>query len=1463
MKTLYVFLLGLYISLTAIAQPHCQIKHFSVNSGLSQGVVVGIMQDKKGFLWFATWNGLNKFDGYTFKSYKAFPGDGCTLTTNRFSYIAESKDGDIWCKSYDGRAYLFDIKTEKFIDILLPIESSMQQTNTVSNIYTLNKGVTWITCEQGYAFRIDEQSCKEGKGITLYSSFNQNLKGNNILNIYEDSDGDEWIMTDKGVTIIGTKQINSDYPFKMIKEYNNKTYLISTSGKIALYDPKNGNIKFQELPCSVTDIYSISSISPSNNIIGLGTDNGFITYNTEKKEFQHFNIQTATQPSNEAHFFYQDKTGDVWIFANTSGVIKLNLKTGDKQHFTAPIQNLIQYERDNRYMIFEDHEGTLWMSPQKGHLCYYDRNCDQLKLYFAEENNPASLFAPSIRYYYSDRQQNLWITNDRGVDKISFYPNNYQLKPIDNGLEIRAFLSDNQKRLWVASKKGNVRIYRPDGTLEGYLSPQGIITTQEVTFGKSVYCFMEDKEGNIWMGTKKDGLILLKKKNDHSFQLQQFIHEPQNAYSLSNNSVYSIIQDSRGNIWAACYGGGLNLLSQASDGSIHFIHSGNRLKNYPVSTSLKIRHIAEAPDGVLLIGTTNGLLTFSNKFDQPEEIKFYHSNRIPNVDSSLSSNDVMQIFTDSRKNTYVITFTGGISQVISTNLLTQDIKFKSYTIKDGLASDLVLSMLEDTQKQLWVISENTICKFNPQQGTFENYGNNYFQRELNLTEAVPTLTGQKKIVLGTNQGILEINTEQMKKSSYVPPIAFTGLKIQGSQLHVALDDIKELELKPSERNVTFQFAAIDYVNPNAIEYAYRLQGLEEEWNEAGNNRSATYINLPAGEYQLQIRSSNSDGVWTNNIRTLPIHVLPTFWETYWAWLFYIVMFILFTTIIVYILFYIYRLRHQVDLEQHLSNIKLRFFTDISHELRTPLTLISSPVSEILEHEVISSTVREHLNLVHKNTERMLRLVNQLLDFRKIQNKKMKVLVEKTELVSQLQKIMESFHLIAKEKKIDFQLHFDTDKIYAWVDRDKFEKIFFNLLSNAFKYTPNGKKVTVNILTGSEQVTISVSDEGIGIAPEKQQSLFYRFETLAQYNILQPSSGIGLSLVRELIELHHGNIQVKSEPESGSEFIVTLPKEEKVFEDDQQAEFILSDSDNNSPPMQAAEEEFPDSISPQTVCAEDENKACTDDDRTSILIVEDNHELRHFLWNILSETYTVLEATNGKEGLKYAQQYIPDLIISDVMMPVMDGLDMVKAIKADHDTCHIPIIVLSAKSSLDDRIAGLEQGIDDYITKPFSSTYLKTRILSLLRQRQQLQELYLSKLSEHTQEENNNTNEWEPSQPQVTPYDEQFMQQVMAFMEEQMDNTDITIDDFANKLMLSRTVFYRKLKSIVGLTPVDFVCEMRIKRAAQLIERSEYSFSQIAYMTGFNDPKYFSRRFKKIMGVTPTEYKEKKESISKL
>ena len=824
------------------------------------------------------------------------------------------------------------------------------------------------------------------------------------------------------------------------------------------------------------------------------------------------------------------------------------------------------------------------------------------------------------------------------------------------------------------------------------------------------------------------------------------------------------------------------------------------------------------------------------------------------------------VYTDSRNTTYILTFTGGINKVLSENLLSEHIEFKPYTTKDGLPSDLVQSMIEDKEGSLWVISENALTRFNPEKETFEYYDKKYMQQELYFTEAAPVLENNQ-LLLGTDIGILKISPEHLQKSNYAPPIVFTGFKIQGTSQDLDINDLEELRLKPSERNVTFQFAALDYVAPESISYAYRLKGLEEKWNEVDNSRSASYINLPPGEYELQIRSTNSDGVWMEKARILPITVLPTFWETYWAWILYVVLFVLSTATIVYIILYIYRLRHQINIEQQLANIKLRFFTDISHELRTPLTLIASPVTEVLEHETLTANARKHLTLVHKNTERMLHLVNQILDFRKIENKKMKVLLEKTDVLSLLQKVMDNFRLIAEEKNINYQLETNQEAIETWIDQDKFEKIIFNLLSNAFKYTPANKSITVIANVESSRLIVSIKDEGIGIDLQKQQTLFQRFETLVKFNILQPSSGIGLSLVKELIELHCGNIEVKSQPGVGSEFTVILPMNQKVYEGRENTEFILNDG--NSVPAEKKNEIRPmveiasmADITPSET-AKEPNQISNEEDPVSILIVEDNVELRNFLSDILSESYRVLTATNGQEGLDQAREYIPDLIISDIMMPAMDGLDMVKNIKENREICHIPIILLSAKSSLDDRISGLEQGIDDYITKPFSATYLKIRIKSLLHQRKELQEIYWKAWSEKLNNTQETTLEEKltPSQPQIISYDEQFMQQVMQVMEEQMENSELTVDEFAQLLNLGRSVFYQKLKSIIGLSPVDFIREIRIKRAVQLIDSGEYNFSQVAYMTGFNDPKYFGKCFKRQMGMTPSEYKENKRDDS--
>ena len=1435
----------LLIPTMLLAQPICQIQHFSIYNGLVQRTVSDIVQDSKGFIWFSTWNGLNRYDGYTFKNYKAYPGDGCTLTSNRILRIVPDQQNNIWCQTYDARVYLFESHQEKFIDILQPFEQKSGETYIVRKIYALSKGVSWIVCDHG-AFRVDERKLEnEDEGaITPYTPEIGNLPGRKISRIEQDADGDEWIFTDKSVCIVGQKTISDKTHFTSFCENNEKMYLIS-SKRLAIYNQQNKQVQYEEIPLNYSRLNCMLSLG--KDTIGIGTNNGIILFFAKSKQFRnvemHFNVMRL----------FEDSHNELWLFSKEQrGIVRYDPLANEQQHYETPTQNMPKAELRSRDVIFEDSQGTLWVVPHLGCLSYYDREDKELKPYYTDYSKPESKFTPVILNFYVDNQKNFWYANNFWMDKISFFPNASQLTTFDSGHETRAIMVDKQQNLWVANKKGVIRIFNPDKTLKGYLTPEGIISPKAISFSRNIYCFTEDEQGNIWMGSKWDGIIRLSPKRDGSFQIRNDVHKEEDPYSLSNNSVYCIYQDSKKRMWIATHGGGINLLQETANGKIRFLHNGNLLKGYSKDKFNKVRVIKEV-NNALLVGTTEGLITFSCNFERPEDIKFYDNVRIPDLASSLSSNDVIYIYTDSHKNSYVLTFTGGINQIISDNLLTDHIQFKTYTKRNGLVSDLVLSMIEDQQRNLWVISENTLAKFDPENGTFEHYNEKHLQKEIYFSEASPAIL-QNQLILGTDAGILKINPTAFSKSSYTPPIVFTSLKIQGVQQQLDLDDLEELKLKPDERNVSFLFAALDYINPTSISYAYRLKGLEEKWNEVENSRTASYINLPPGNYELQIRSTNSDGVWTDNIRKLSVNVTPTFWETSWAILFYIISFILFTSTIVYIILYIYKLRHQIYMEQQLANVKLRFFTDISHELRTPLTLITSPVGEVLEHESLTPSARKLLTVVHNNTERMLRLVNQILDFRKIENKKMKLLLEKTDIVELLQKVMDNFRLIAEEKNINFRLQTDKESIHCWIDQDKVEKIIFNLLSNAFKYTPANKSITVYAHTTKDKVVISVADEGIGIDPKKQQTLFQRFETLVNNNILQPSSGIGLSLVKELIELHQGNIQVNTETGIGSEFIVTLPLDQKVYEGKENAEFILSDIPSTHNQKDSKHKAiFP---IPEKKNILQENIAyCDVDDKTdeefiSVLIIEDNTELRSFLNDILSGTYKVIEATNGQEGLEQALQYIPDFIISDVMMPVMDGLDMVKAIKEQRDICHIPIILLSAKSSLDDRISGLEHGIDDYITKPFSSTYLKIRIKYLLQQRKQLQELYLKQWSKTLKKTPVPIADIEPTPPQITSFDEEFMKRVMEIMNNQMDNSDFIIDEFAKKLGMGRTVFYQKLKSLTGLSPIDFVREMRIKRAKQLAESGEYNVSTIAYMTGFNDPKYFSKCFKKRYGVSP-------------
>lgn len=616
----------------------------------------------------------------------------------------------------------------------------------------------------------------------------------------------------------------------------------------------------------------------------------------------------------------------------------------------------------------------------------------------------------------------------------------------------------------------------------------------------------------------------------------------------------------------------------------------------------------------------------------------------------------------------------------------------------------------------------------------------------------------------------------------------------------------------------------------------------------------------------------------DNERILNITILPSFWETPLAYVLYVCFVLLIIFVAVYILFTIYRLKHEVSVEQQISDIKLRFFTNISHELRTPLTLIAGPVEQVLKNDKLPADAREQLVVVERNTNRMLRLVNQILDFRKIQNKKMKMQVQQLNVVAFVRKIMDNFESVAEEHNIDFLFQTEKEALNLWVDADKFEKIVFNLLSNAFKYTPNGKMITVFIREDEGTVSVGVQDQGIGIAENKRKSLFVRFENLVDKNIFnQASSGIGLSLVKELVEMHKATISVDSRLGEGSCFKVDFLKGKEHY--NSSVEFILEDSAaplsmerivdiaNSSLQTEAAIADAPDL---EVSAAKEEAEESSS--KELMLLVEDNQELRSFLRSIFASTYRVVEASDGMEGWSKALKYLPDIIISDVMMPEKDGIEMTRELRADMTTSHIPIILLTAKTTIESKLEGLEYGADDYITKPFSATYLQARVENLLMQRKKLQNFYRDSLTHvtvsetpvaqgetlagHASAEPDSVAAEEPVMPEMSPNDRKFMDKLVDLMEQNMDNGELVVDDLVRELAVSRSVFFKKLKTLTGLAPIEFIKEMRIKRAAQLIETGEFNMTQISYMVGINDPRYFSKCFKAQVGMTPTEYREK-------
>ena len=1405
-------------------QPICVARQYTVRDGLIQSNPAQILQSHNGFIWVSTWNGVSRFDG---RDFETFQFD--SLLNQHMQRLENTADGNLWMIAYDRHSlYLYDIRENKLINVLKQYEQHFNTPLQIENLYPLSKGITWVTLNNGGCFRISDKECTVSSGIQYITAIDDVELGK-VSRVFEDKQGEEWVFSDKGVSIFGKRTISS-YPFSMFETMDNLVFLASQNGRLAYYDVNTMQFNIVPFQEKIQHINGIKVLK--DNQLAVLSDKGLYLCHFPELAMEKYDFSLPGHDDAAVRKVYQDSKGFLWIFTGLPGIIRLDPETGVKQYLNTP-SGYMASSPENELFIYEDPNGVVWTIPYKGIFSYYDEKSRELKVYFTPGRNHIP-YSPIIKTTYVDKQNNLWIKSQRSFIKMFFPPSPYTYRELDNYFDTKSFLFDSDEHLWIATKKGIIRIMDSQKNLLGYLSPDGELAQTETVFAEGgIYVMLKDQAQTIWLGSKENGLFRLVPRNrPYHYEVYHYMNNPSDPYSISDNKISCIDEDHNGRIWIGTYGGGLNLVEEKEDGAIRFIHAENNLSGFPINRTNSIRCMVEGPGHTMLVGTIEGLITFSSDFSDYENIRFYLNLPRPQATDGLCSADVMSVLRTTDETIYCYCYGGGLCKLVSSNLLSDELRFRSFGKE---TSPLARALIEDKNHNIWIGSETDITLFDVHDQTFESFGETFFNRSFNYSECLPVTDRQEG-------GMLVFSPDSIVKQTYEAPIVVTGIKYSEDNLSHVLSDADYLEIPTRRRNFTISFAALDYTNSLDIEYAYKLD--DNQWYYIGKKNSVSFVSLPAGKYQFQIKATNGDGIWMNTVKTVTLQVLPTFWETGWAKAFYIVVVLVISLAIGYIFFYIYYLKHKVNMEQRLAEIKVRSFIDISHELRTPLTLISGPVSEVLSQEPLTSRTRHHLQLVQKNINRMLLLINQVLDFRKIQNKKMGLTIEYRDIIIMLHNIMDNFRLLATEKNINFSLQTTLPSVFLWIDSDKFEKIIFNLLSNAFKYTPDNKSITLIVMESGQFVSIAVKDEGIGIPKDKVPSIFERFTTVSKENDMQPSSGIGLSLVNELVKMLHGEIQVESEVKKGSVFKLVLHKGKEIYAQDKNVEYILNDTSEEQETV-LAEPEQNDEISLPDM------PPATKETLVKVMVVEDNAELRQFICEILSGTYRVVGVADGVMALEKIEEEIPDFIITDIMMPRMDGIELIRHIKENVNTCDIPLIILSAKSSVEDRIQCLQLGIDDYIPKPFSSDYLKSRIENLIRQRKVLQSAFLSKYGAQPKKEPLEAVAYPVSQ--IVPLDELFMQKLVGFMEENYSNPGLRVNDLAEFMNMSRSVFNRKVNGIMGISPIEYIKNYRLNKAKSFIQ-SGMSFSEVAFAVGFSDPGYFGKAFKKAFNQTLTEYK---------
>ena len=1329
----------------------------------------------------------------------------------------------------------------------------------ISSIHQTKKGFIWIGTANGL---INYDGYNFSRYI-LNIDDKKSISNNHINTFLEDNEKNLWVGTNNGLNLFNEKGNNfiridilpikggRNYISSITQDANNRIW-IGTFGGVKLLDKKN---------------YLLKEISNDPNspfkksrVLSLFYDAKYGILVGTAKGLYCFDPKNGTQKilpkilSNNASFLkakiwkiIKEKNGDLWFATETNGVFKYSITKNSLTNYLHDFNNRNSLSSNWVNDIIAIDNNTIWFATKNG-LCVFKKDKNQFIKYKHNPLTSYSLSDDDVKCFLKDRHSDIWIgTTGGGVNffqkaNANFITITETIKPnfgLNNGL-VNAIAKEADGSLWVGTNGGGLNYldFKNNRSYSYLIDSFDFEKTVNI-----ITSIVHQNEENLYCGTF-NGLFKFNKNS------KNFTNIPLSQKDSKNGErpITCLVMDN-GELWVGTNGSGLKRVMQ--NGTVESYSADGTANS--ISDNF-ITDISSRNNG-LWIATQYGLNFFDKK--SKKVTKTYRTGG----NYTLSNNSLTVVFTDSKKRFWIGTESGGM------NLFDEKSgRFYEINKSMGFTNETIKSISEDSNGDIWVSDNDLLYRlrtknfkpvFNISDFEITSYSAKDGLKVKQFSNNCSLKLNSNELVFGSSRGVIIFNPSKIIKTQTKSEIVFTKLIVNNEEIKpgnkkITLDnyitETSEITLSYGQGYIGLEFSALNFVNPQNNKYAYKLESSfnKDDWHDIGAQHLVNLTNLSSGTYYLKIKTSNEDGVWNSAIKTLKIIMLPPWWKTWWAYLLY-------SCLVIATVIYLNRfIRNREKLKQalylehlekerqeELYKMKLDFFTNISHEIRTPLTLICGPVEDLLTSAEKNSNLENKLKIIKNNSDRLLKLVNELMDFRKAEKGSMKIYCEEQDIVPFCFDIYESFRGFAVEKKIDYKFVLNINTSMVYFDKNQMEKVIYNLLSNAFKFTSKNGKITLAVEqkgTDAETIEIKIKDNGIGIPENRKKKIFKNFFQLDDRGSKNLGSGIGLALSKSIVELHHGAIKVQTEADTNftTIFTITLKKGKAHFKKSQIVENTITSTNLASPISDIKTE-----IIPQEIESFDEMNG---NSKNTILIIDDNEEVLSFVFGILQEEYRVLKFTNGQDALDYMEKEIPDLIISDVMMPEMDGFELCTILKTSLNTNHIPVILLTAKSSSANRIEGLSTGADSYISKPFSIEELKLKIINLLSAKEIMRQKYSEGFIENLEVENTNTPEGI------------FVKKLTEIIELNIDNSNFDVNDLVKEIGMSRTVLYKKVQTLTNQSVAGFIKNMRLKKAASLLLNSNYPVSEITYMVGFNDRKHFSREFKKLYQLSPTIYK---------